>query len=508
MKTSFFGSSYGQVVMPPLALNEWERNGEDSARWARYRRYLDFYEGEQWSERPAPGDRRYIVNYSRLFTQKMASYLLGKGYQTEVIANKSGKTAENRAREVEEMLAEVSADNALDLLDYDSAINAAILGDAGWKITLQPARGSTFYPQGVGRPARAGRLTVRAVDMHGLSAKFRSDDLRQPLWVSHQYALSLTEAREMFGKGVSSKRSATVSIPPHPNPLPLGERESVQIREEWTDSRFCIYLNSESEPYLDRPNPYGFIPYVLFPNVRRPRHVWGDSDLIDLLPVQSELNTRFSTIGQILHYSGNPVLVLENIEATEQPMRVGAGAVWTLPENSKAYLLELLKEGQLQTHIDYIQLLYQVLHDLSEIPRAAFGRDLGGSTPSSGVALEILLQPLTQKVLRKRAIWDEALYRRNLMIQKLANFGQVHRTRTLWQDPLPKDRQALVANEIALVGSGIHSRQTAARHLGDEQPAITVMEAFEELRQFSQLGKPPTTRASGLELQAIVNAGS
>jgi Phage portal protein, SPP1 Gp6-like len=337
--------------------------------------------------------------------------------------------------------------------------------------------------------------------------------MRQPLWVSQEYSLSLAEARELLGKGVSTAAStgelvaAKVGVKNQSSPQSALENR-VQIREEWTDSRYSIFLNGNSEPYLDRPNPYGFIPYVLFPNMRRPRHLWGESDLVDIMPVQSELNTRFSTIGQILHYSGNPVLVLENIEATEQPMRVGPGAVWTLPENSRAYLLELLKEGQLQTHLDYIQLLYQVLHDLSEIPRAAFGRDLGGSTPSSGVALDILLQPLAQKVLRKRAIWDEALYRRNLIIQHFAGLGQVHRTRTLWQDPLPKDRQALVANEIALVGSGVHSRKTAARNLGDEQPAITVMEAFEELKQLAQTGKPSTARASGLELQAIVNAGS
>jgi hypothetical protein len=503
MKTGHYGSTYGQVVAPPLSLNELERTNEDTARWGRYRRYLDFYEGEQWAERAVPGDRRYVVNYSRLFVQKMASYLLGKGYQTEVVPNKAGKTAESRSQEIEELLAEVADDNALDLLDYDSAINAAIMGDAGWKITLQPLGmgGMSFYPQRVGRPARAGRIVVRAVDMGGLRARFRGDDLRQPLWVSQEYALSLTEAQEFFGKGVRAfEKGKTFGF--------ASVEKLVQIREEWTDTRFCIYLNGESEPYFDRSNPYGFIPYVLFPNLRRPRQNWGDSDLIDLMPVQSELNTRFSTIGQILHYSGNPVLILENVEATEQPMRIGAGAVWTLPENSRAYLLELLKEGQLQTHIDYIQLLYQVMHDLSEMPRVAFGRDLGGGTPSSGVALDILLQPIMQKVLRKRAIWEEALYRRNLMVQKLAGIGQVHRTRTMWQDPLPKDRQALVANEIALVGSGIHSRKTAARNLGDEQPALAVMEAFEELRQLSQTGKPVTGRASGLEIQAIANAGN
>ena len=40
-------------------------------------------------------------------------------------------------------------------------------------------------------------------------------------------------------------------------------------------------------------------------------------------------------------------------------------------------------------------MIYRVLHDLSEVPRSAFG---GIERDMSGVALEIELQPLLQKV--------------------------------------------------------------------------------------------------------------
>jgi hypothetical protein len=46
----------------------------------------------------------------------------------------------------------------------------------------------------------------------------------------------------------------------------------------------------------------------------------------------------------------------------------------------------------------------------------------------------------------------------------------VHRSRILWSDILPKDRAAIVTQEIGMVASSIHSLETARRVLGDEQP--------------------------------------
>ncbi len=38
----------------------------DAARRARYREYLDFYEGRQWLGRPLPQERRLAKDYERL----------------------------------------------------------------------------------------------------------------------------------------------------------------------------------------------------------------------------------------------------------------------------------------------------------------------------------------------------------------------------------------------------------------------------------------------------------
>ena len=142
-------------------------------------------------------------------------------------------------------------------------------------------------------------------------------------------------------------------------------------------------------------------------------------------------------------------------------------------------------------HMDYINLLYRMLHDLSESPRAAFGtteRDL------SGVALEIELQPLLQKVARKRVIRTAAYNQRNRMILRLLekygnrDFGAVH-SKVVWNPILPRDLARLVANEQILVQGGIHSRRRAMDMVGVEDPEMEFNRWLEEREAILRMNK-------------------
>jgi hypothetical protein len=64
--------------------------GRDTARMNRYRKYLAFYEGEQWDERRRAGERRLTVNYARALVRKSASYLMPRPVTFDV--REEGKT--------------------------------------------------------------------------------------------------------------------------------------------------------------------------------------------------------------------------------------------------------------------------------------------------------------------------------------------------------------------------------------------------------------------------------
>ncbi len=125
-----------------------------------------------------------------------------------------------------------------------------------------------------------------------------------------------------------------------------------------------------------------------------------------------------------------------------------------------------------------------MLHDLSETPRTAFGdsgRDL------SGAALEVEIQPLVQKVSRKRRMWDGVFAARNAMLlDLLERFGGedlagLRRTTTIWPPVLPGDRDSAVRNAVSLVGSGIQSRRSAMASLGEADPDAEMARMREEM---------------------------
>jgi hypothetical protein len=163
-----------------------------------------------------------------------------------------------------------------------------------------------------------------------------------------------------------------------------------------------------------------------------------------------------------------------------QDIAVQPGAVWEIPEKARAYLLDLLQGGGVGLHVDFANLVLRAFHDLAEVPRSAFGET---RQPLSGVALEMELDPLVKKVARKRLIRGAAFRRRNEMILRILEqqtlrpgSGQAnesfapYRTRVVWGPVLPQDRSRLVADETRLVGSGIHSRRTAAGLLDVADP--------------------------------------
>jgi hypothetical protein len=475
-------------------------DGRDTARMNRYRKYLAFYEGEQWDERRRAGERRLTVNYARALVRKSASYLMPRPVTFDVreapslalpriqgrgpeMSGRSGiSTLLSPSLEIEggvrggspsPALAEAALNHvytALDLhtLDFQSAVDSAVLGDGAFKVTWNAAE---------------RRPVVAALDPQGLWAWWRADDPSVMTRVVQRYELERGVAAEVFGGEQKRLPPATRSAgAPPPSNSREGSR-TARVVEDWGVERYRVEV--DGVVVRDEANPYGWIPFVIYPNLARPHEFWGASDLEDLVDVCRELNRRMTTLSRILEVAGYPITVLENVSGSEG-IRVDAGAVWELPEASRAYLLDMLAGGGVRLHIDYIDLLYRQLHDLSETPRTAFG-DSGRSL--SGVALEVEIQPLVQKVMRKRRTWEMVYRKRNAMILDLLErfgglqLGGLRQTHAVWSEVLPSDREALVRSEARLVASGIHSRRDAMAALGDPDAETSWQRVLEERGQ-------------------------
>lgn len=401
---------------PPLPVR-LQRLDEDRLR--RYRDNLAFYDGSQWEGRARRGERRLTFNYARALVTKVTSYLLnGQSIQVEALDGDSPEGRE-RARHAERALRAVESANATAQLDFETELDCAVLGDAAYKVTWDAAE---------------GEVRISAPDVQGIFAWRQPDDPARITAVASQY------------------------------------RANDELTTEyWTGATFELWQGNDLA--RREPNPYGFIPFVIFANLREPKQAWGSSDIPPLVASGRELNRAYSQLSQILELSGNPIAVLEGISQSNDIV-VEPGAVWELPEQTRAYLLDLLQGGGVALHRDYIDLIYRTLHDLGEAPRTAFGHNPQGL---SGVALNTELDPLARKVARKQLIRTAVYERRASLALRLLNQYtglDIEGLRPVmhWGPILPVDRTRQVADEVALVGAGVVSHRTAAARLGAEDP--------------------------------------
>jgi len=425
---------------------------KDRDRMKGYKGYLDFYHGQHWEGRAIRGEKRLTFNYAKTLVDKLTSYLMS-GTSFAVDALEDTDEARARARKAEEALYQVFEENNLDQLDFDTEIDCAILGDACFKV---------IWDQ------EARKVRVTAPDIQGIYAWWLGDDVSRVWRVASKYSLTAEEVEMLYHVQPKAKTATMVEV--------------------WTAQEFELYLDNA---VIDKkPNPYGFIPFIIYPNLREPKKFWGMSDLPQIMESQRELNRAMSQLSHILELSGNPIAVLENIEESED-IAVRPGAVWNIPEDAKAYLLDLLQGGGVRMHIEYIALLYRTMHDVAESPRAAFG---GVERDLSGVALEIELHPLLQKVKRKRIIRTAVYIERAFMVLKLLekytgqSFGN-NRLRVAWGAVLPQDMARQVNNEQVLVQTGIHSRRRAMDELGIQDPELEFNKWLEERATILKMNK-------------------
>lgn len=427
-------------------------NNRDLDRLKSYKQLLDFYHGRHWEGYAKRGEKRLTFNYAKVIIDKIASYLMS-GITFAVEAAEDSDESRASAQRAEQTLHQVYEENNLEQLDFETEIDCSILGDACFKVTWDPEK------KGV-------RITTP--DIQGIYAWWLGDDTSRVWRIASRYNLTSEEAEILYKVKPKGKTASVVEL--------------------WTAEEFELWV--DNAPVEKKPNPYGFIPFIIYPNLREPKKFWGMSDLSQIMEPQQELNRAMSQLSRILELSGNPIAVLENVEESED-IAIKPGAVWTIPEDAKAYLLDLLQGGGINLHINYINLLYRILHDIAESPRAAFG---GTERDLSGVALEIELQPLLQKLRRKRLIRADAYNRRNRLILKLLenyrneSFGDNH-LRVVWAPVLPQDSTRLISNEQILVQNGIHSRRRAMDEVGVKDPEMEFNRWLEERETILRMNK-------------------
>jgi hypothetical protein len=419
----------------------------EAARLAAYREARDFYDGTQWEGRRKRGETRLTLNYARRLLQAAVAYMFAAPVTFNVPASEETEEGSSAAALAERTLADYLGHIGADELDPELALEASIAGDAAVKVTWDPV---------------AAMPRVTPVDAGAVRVETRPDRPKEPVLWEHHYDMT----PDQLAAAMPERRAQVMSVPG----AFAGSDAAYRVVETWTAERWAMSFGGQ--PLFDAPNPYGWLPYLAIVNNPTATAFWGSSDLRDLYEVCRELNARYSTVSDVLQLSGYPIAVLENVDGSEN-VQVAPGAKWELPEDAKAYLLDLLQGGGVSLHIDYIGEIRRGLHDLSETPRTSFG-DSGRTI--SGAALEVEIQPLVQKVRRKRRAFDRFYRERNRRLLDLAErfggvaLGGVRRAVAVWPDVLPTDADGEAARLSQLTGADNLSHRSAMAEWGVEDP--------------------------------------
>lgn len=392
---------------------------DELRRAERFRQAWEAYHGrfpQSLRIRPGQPDDNVVVNFVRAIVDKGVSFLFGSGVEFEL-----DETQETPA---EEWLAECWEANRKMTLLHKLALNGAVCGHTFVKIIEgQP------YP----------RLIV--LDPATVSVRWAPDDIEQVLEYRIQYpAIDPETGRAIVRRQTITRQGAIWRIV---------EQEARGDGGRW------VTLNEANWPY-------GWAPILDCQNLPEPNEFWGVPDIEeDLVALNRSINFVLSNLVRIIRYHAHPKTWGRGF--TAQQLNIAADETIVLP-SADAELHNLEMQSDLASSLALYERLREALFLSARVPEVATGKlDRAGAL--SGVALNILYQPLLEKTETKRRTYGDMLVELNRRLLALGGFGEENRTVIHWPELLPGDPRAEAETSVLLQQLGV-SQDTLLQRLG------------------------------------------
>lgn len=270
--------------------------------------------------------------------------------------------------------------------------------------------------------------------------------------------------------------------------------------ERWTP--FTFEQSIDNVVITDQINPYGFIPIVYIPRLRTGADFYGRSGVDPLIGVQNQINERMADLGDGINYHSHPIRWVKNYMGNVDDLPLGPDDVWDLGTSSTT--MGEPEAGVLTSPSDYagsmryIQTLVETAQDIAHVPPIARGRDEGSQR--SGITLIVRMLPLVKLINRIRIWWRDGLSeisQQALVMDRQWNARvyamdelYAHEIKPKFWPILPKDEQALIDQNIALVTADLKHPIDAMKDLGDTNAEENYEKIMEHREEMNNLGGP------------------
>jgi hypothetical protein len=263
------------------------------------------------------------------------------------------------------------------------------------------------------------------------------------------------------------------------------------LLEHWTPSIYDARVNEQpARRYVDGkwmdisgPNDFGVVPAVYIPHIRI-EGFYGENFFDVVKGIIKEMNLRIADYGDAVSVDAHAYLGMTGIQGSPTIMKLAPGVnAINLPSSpsitgneKQANLWEVRSQSASQS----MESLYQVLYDQYRrdafIPKVAEGEDEGSQR--SGLTLAMRMLSLLWHTQIERYFWTTGLNLFNRIILRMlavkegASTGitikhATMRTKQEWSPSLPRDREMLVNEVVARMGTNLGSPETLFDILGD-----------------------------------------
>jgi len=234
----------------------------------------------------------------------------------------------------------------------------------------------------------------------------------------------------------------------------------------------------------------GFCPAIQVDNIKVPNDIHGHSEIERWQDVLKEVNKLLSAVSEIARDKGYPPLIEYNNALGNRKIPKWRGQKIPAKRSERGEALEyLVNPGQIAPLLEQVQMLIELFHFVSLMPKAAAG--IFQSNITSGFQAKLAMQPATLTTESRKIDWEIAIkemikmafdmmkkYDPETLKIKINENKQIeitdvylHEMDVIWPENLPQD----IAREIQNLVLGIQHGLTSVQQSIDRYNALMGM---------------------------------
>lgn len=414
------------------------------------------------------GDDNIIVNRCRPIVDKGVDFLFGQDLDIEVLPGAP------RLKSAQKYLDAVLDHNRKMTFLMKLGINGGVTGQPMVKIVAEQP-----YP----------RLVV--LDPMTLDVVTAPDD------IDCVTAYAISYSAYDLDSGRTIERRQVIRQGPTPASWQIVEQRQVSDGSWVTDQAVLDW-------------PYSWSPITDGQNLPAPNQYWGLSDIgPDLIQINNDLNFILSNTARIIRFHAHPKTWGKGFQADE--LKIAIDGTLIIPDKDGT-LSNLEMSSDLASSLAFASNLRTAMDELSRVPAIALGdKDAMPKGNVSGIALQVLHQPLIDKTETKRRLYGDLLSELCRRILDMGGYGPDCQVRIHWPAMLPADDESQAKAALLWLQAGASKHTVFSRLLNldyDTEADLLDSEQEEEASEQPQPMQPmaPATAAAMPMVHDMMNS--